>query len=123
MGKTADKAASVWVRVPVREGTEVCVPSSVLRRLATGVMAIPQPTDGRRAYSLPEYALALGVSDSTVYRWVQRRLIRVERKRGGFAVIPVAEAIRFSREGPSTPLPLPPRHPVTGQFVAKEAAP
>jgi hypothetical protein len=85
----------------VWEGTEVCVPSNVLRRLATGVKAIPPPTDGRRAYSLPEYALALGVNDSTVYRWVQRGLIRVERKRGGFAVIPTAEAIRFSREGPA----------------------
>jgi hypothetical protein len=70
-----------------------------LRTIAIGLKRLDPPTDGRTGYLPREYALALGVDYSTVYRWIQRSLIQTETY-AGFKVIPLEEALRFSRHGP-----------------------
>jgi hypothetical protein len=71
----------------------------VLRRIATGMRAIRAPTNGRQFYLSRELADALGVTQSSVSRWIGRGYIRAERC-AGFMLISVDEAVRFSREGP-----------------------
>ena len=75
---------------------------NILPTIATGVRAIaaPSPSAQRRAYLPSELASELGVHKATIHRWIQRGLIKAETH-AGFKVIPLAEAIRFSREGPS----------------------
>jgi hypothetical protein len=70
-----------------------------LRKIAIGLKRLDPPADGRTGYLPREYALALGVDYSTVYRWIQRGLIHTETY-AGFKIIPLGEAMRFSREGP-----------------------
>lgn len=69
-----------------------------ITEIATGVRAIGGAA--RRAYRPCELASELGVHVSSIYRWADRGLIRVDRTRG-FALISADEARRFSREGPA----------------------
>jgi hypothetical protein len=77
----------------------------MLRRIATGFKALRQPTDGRQSYLMRELAEAFGVNESTIFRWIERGYIRADRSPAGFIIVPVAEAMRFSREGPTRPAP------------------
>lgn len=77
----------------------------MLRRIATGFKAIRAPTDGRHSYLMRELAEAFGVNESTIFRWIERGYIRADRSPAGFIIVPVAEAMRFSREGPLRPAP------------------
>jgi hypothetical protein len=80
---------------------EILVPTPfVLRRISTGVRALKRPTDGRRSYLACELAKALDVHESTISRWIGRGYLKAEKTAGGFMVIPLNEALRFSREGP-----------------------
>lgn len=60
----------------------------------------------RRSFSPRHLADALGVSESSVKRWVDGGLLRAARTAGGHRKIEVAEALRFLRES-STPLARP----------------
>jgi hypothetical protein len=94
--KIACKAAGLVL--VIREG--FCVPKPFkLRSIACGLHAISPPTDGRRGYQPREFAAALNVGDTSVYRWIKRGLLRADTS-AGFMVIPTDEALRFSREGP-----------------------
>jgi hypothetical protein len=95
----------------------------VLRRIATGVYAISKPAGARRYYLARELAREIGVNESSISRWIARGYIKAE-KRDGFMLISVAEAMRFSREGPraATPLSARPRHPAADLSI-KSAPP
>ncbi|MFM2089727.1 MAG: hypothetical protein RLZZ127_216 [Planctomycetota bacterium] len=54
--------------------------------------------DSLRFLSPKDYGLAIGVSESTVKRWVDDGRLRVMRTPGGHRRIPVGEAVRFLRE-------------------------
>jgi hypothetical protein len=74
----------------------------VVPHIATGAREIGAPAQAavkRRAYLPAELAKELGVHPSTLYRWIERGLIKTDA-RYPFALIPLAEALRFSREGP-----------------------
>jgi hypothetical protein len=74
----------------------------ILPKIATGVMAIrPPPTSvrQRRAYTPSELARELGVHRASIYRWVSAGLIKADAS-APFVLIPLDEAMRFSREGP-----------------------
>ena len=75
---------------------------NILPTIATGVRAIaaPSPSAQRRAYLPSELANELGVHKATIHRWIQRGLIKADAS-VPFVLIPLAEALRFSREGPS----------------------
>ncbi len=55
----------------------------------------------RNILSPRELAEAIGVSESSVKRWVDEGLIRATRTAGGHRRIPVTEAVRFVRESRS----------------------
>jgi len=55
-------------------------------------------SSSRATLSPRDLAAAIGVSESSVKRWVDRGVIRASRTAGGHRRIPVAEAIRFVRE-------------------------
>jgi excisionase family DNA binding protein len=53
----------------------------------------------RTAYTASELASELGVHKASIYRWIARGLLRADTS-VGFTLIPLDEALRFSREGP-----------------------
>lgn len=58
----------------------------------------PQPDAGRRVLSPRDVAAALGVSESSLKRWVDEGLIEATRTAGGHRRILASEAIRYVRQ-------------------------
>ena len=77
------------------------MPSCALPEIIAGVRAFADPTPvavKRRAYLPKEFAKLCGVHPATAYRWISAGYVKSET-RAGFTLIPVDEALRFSREG------------------------
>ena len=83
-------------------------------------------TDGSKTLSPRDLAVAIGMSESSLKRWVDRGLLESTRTAGGHRRIRVKEAVRFIRDRQlvvSAPEKLGLSGPVTAAFTERTATP